>query len=213
MQVRILFAQIDFKQMYLDQLNRHQKEKEQQRAQDKALIDSGVVSALDLEAPTKAVEEFNRATSLMKEQHSKEAIKHLQRAIVLYPKFVSAHNGLGLAYLDQEDMHHARSEFEAAVGLDPNFPGSFLNLGLVAFVHERFCNCRTATGESCFPVPQRCQDPLQSGTLKTEPMNTSMRWKRRSEFMRSTIKGWPMCTTSPRLPPCPSRILKPWSAS
>ncbi len=132
------FAQIDFAQMYLDQVNRHAKESEHQKAQDKELIDSGVVSALDLEAPNKAVEQFNQATSLMKAQHSKEAIKHLQRAIDVYPKFVSAHIGLGLAYLDQEDTPHARSEFETAAKLDTKFPGSFLNLGLVALSANDF---------------------------------------------------------------------------
>jgi VWFA-related protein len=124
--------------MYLDQVNRHAKESEHQKAQDKELIDSGVVSALDLEAPNKAVEQFNQATSLMKAQHSKEAIKHLQRAIDVYPKFVSAHIGLGLAYLDQEDTPHARSEFETAAKLDTKFPGSFLNLGLVALSANDF---------------------------------------------------------------------------
>lgn len=48
------FAQIDFAQMYLDQMNRHANESAQQRKQDKELIDSGVVSALDLQAPNKA---------------------------------------------------------------------------------------------------------------------------------------------------------------
>lgn len=123
---------MDFNQMYLDQVNRHAKESEQRRKQDKDLIATGVVSALDLEAPNKAVEEFNRATSLMKAQHSKEAITHLQKAIKVYPKFVSAHIGLGLAYVDQEDIGNAKSEFEAAANLDQKFPGSFLNLGLVA---------------------------------------------------------------------------------
>ena len=46
----------------------------------------------------------------------------MQRAIVDYPKFVSAHVGLGLAYVDQEDTGHARSEFEAAAKLDDKFP-------------------------------------------------------------------------------------------
>jgi Ca-activated chloride channel family protein len=132
------FAQIDFAQMYLDQINRDARKSAQQRNQDKELIDSGVVSALDLEAPNKAVEEFNRATSLMKAQHSKEAIKHLQRAVHTYPKFVSAHIALGLAYLDQEDTPHARSEFETATKLDAKFPGSFLNLGLVALSTNDF---------------------------------------------------------------------------
>jgi len=132
------FAQIDFAQMYLDQMNRRMNKSEQQRKQDKELIDSGVVSALDLEAPNKAVVEFNNATSLMKAQHSKEAIKHLQRAIDAYPKFVSAHVALGLAYLDQEDRAHSRSEFEVAAKLDTKFPGSFLNLGMVALASNDF---------------------------------------------------------------------------
>jgi Ca-activated chloride channel homolog len=123
------FAQIDFAQIYLDTQNRHAKEIERIRAQDKERVDSGVVSALDLDAPNKAVEQFNRASSLLKAQSSKEAIKYLQKAIQDYPKFVSAHVALGQAYLDQDDPARARSEFEAAAKLDGKFPGSFLNLG------------------------------------------------------------------------------------
>ena len=99
--------------------------------------------ALDLEAPNKAVRGVQPgATALMKAQHSKEAIKHLRRAIDAYPKFVSAHIGLGLAYLDQEDRPHATSEFEAAAKLDPKFPGSFLNLGMVALSMNDFETAR-----------------------------------------------------------------------
>src|ERR1700733_11574993 len=48
-----VFGQIDFTQMYLDQVNRHLRQTEKQKAQDKELVDSGVVSALDLDAPNK----------------------------------------------------------------------------------------------------------------------------------------------------------------
>lgn len=139
----ISFAQIDFAQLYLDGINRRARQSEHQKAQDKELVDSGLVSALDLEAPNSAVEEFNRANSLMKAQHSKDAIKHLQKAINIYPKFVSAHIGLGLAYLDQEDTPHARSEFEAASKVDAKFPGSFLNLGLMALSVNDFATAQS----------------------------------------------------------------------
>ncbi len=132
------FAQIEFAQMYLDQMGRDMKEREQQRKQNKTLVDSAVVSVLDLEAPNKAVDQFNHANSLMKAQHSKEAIKYLRKAIDIYPKFVSAHISLGLAYLDQEDAPQAKSEFEVAANLDPKFPRSFLNLGLVALAMNDF---------------------------------------------------------------------------
>jgi len=133
---------MDFAQMYLDQINRRTDKSEHQRKQDKELIDSGVLSALDLEAPNKAVEEYNQGISLMKAQHSKEAIKHLQRAIDAYPKFVSAHISLGLAYVDQEDTPHARGEFETAAKLDAKFPGSFVNLGMVALSMNDFATAQ-----------------------------------------------------------------------
>ncbi len=136
------FAQMDFAQMYLDQINRRANKTEQQRKQDKELIDSGAVSALDLEAPNKAVVEFNSATALMKAQHSKEAIKHLQRAIDAYPKFVAAHVALGLAYLDQEDRPRATGEFETAAKLDAKFPGAYLNLGMIALSMNDFETAR-----------------------------------------------------------------------
>jgi VWFA-related protein len=128
--------------MYLDQISRHARESEQQKAQDKVLIDSGTVSALDLEAPNKAVAEYNRGTSLLRQQNSKEAIKHLQRAIDVYPRFVSAHIALGLAYVDQEEPVPATKEFEAASALDQKFPGSFLNLGMVALSRNEFATAQ-----------------------------------------------------------------------
>ncbi len=137
------FAQIDFAQIYLDTQNRHAKEIERIRAQDKERVDSGVVSALDLDAPNKAVEQFNRASSLLKAQSSKEAIKYLQKAIQDYPKFVSAHVALGQAYLDQDDPARARSEFEAAAKLDGKFPGSFLNLGRLDLSLNDFATAQT----------------------------------------------------------------------
>lgn len=132
------FEQIDFAQMSFDKSNQNAKDREQQRKQNKEMIDSGALSALDLEAPDSAINEFNRAKSLLKAQNSKEAIKHLQKALANYSKFVSAHIGLGLAYVDQEDTVHAKSEFEAAAMLDAKFPGSYLHLGQLALSQKDF---------------------------------------------------------------------------
>jgi Ca-activated chloride channel family protein len=89
------------------------------------------------------VEQFNRANSLLKAQKSKEAIKYLQKAIVDYPKFVSAHIGLGLAYVDQDDIGRAMTEFETAAKLDDKFPRSFLNLGLLALQRQDFATAQS----------------------------------------------------------------------
>lgn len=131
------FAQIDFAQAYLDTSNREQSKNNEQRAARQHLVEIGAVSALDLDAPGKALDEYNRAATFMKEQNSKAAITHLQKALAAYPKFVTAHNTLGLAYLDQKDGR-AKDEFEAAAKLDAKFPGSFLNLGMLALSANDF---------------------------------------------------------------------------
>lgn len=147
-------AQVDFAQIYLETENRRLKNIEEQKAQDRKLVESGAVSALDLDAPNGAIEEFNRARTLLKAQNSKEAIKHLQKAIAGYPKFVSAHVGLGLAYVDQEDPGRARSEFEAAAKLDDKFPGSFLHLGRLALSQNDFPAAESALEKAATLQPK-----------------------------------------------------------
>ena len=75
------FSQLDFAEMYLDQQNKHAKLLEEERRKNSILVETGVVSALDLLAPNNAVQEFNRATTLLKAQDSKQASRYLQKAI------------------------------------------------------------------------------------------------------------------------------------
>lgn len=100
-------------------------------------VDSDSVSMLDMLAPDKAVEQFKHAISLLKQHRSKDAMALLQKSIATYPKFVSAHNALGLVYLDQRDPR-AKTEFETAGQLDNQFAPSFVNLGLAALVFNDF---------------------------------------------------------------------------
>jgi Ca-activated chloride channel family protein len=156
------FAQIDFAQIYLDQINRAANKSAQQIAQDKERIDSGVVSALDLEAPNNAVEQYNRASTLLRAQNSKEAIKCLQKAIHDYPKFVAAYMALGRAYVDQEDPGRAKDEFEIAAKLDAKFPGSFLNLGRLALSLNDFPTAQSELEKAASILPK---DPKILSTL------------------------------------------------
>src|ERR1700746_2663322 len=82
------FQNLDLVQIYVNAEGQHAKDAERERiASNKGLVDSGAASILDLSASQGAVEEFDRALALMKAQSSKEAIKHLQKAIKVYPKF------------------------------------------------------------------------------------------------------------------------------
>jgi Ca-activated chloride channel homolog len=146
------FAQIDFAQMYLDKTNKEQFKNQELAQQRKHMVETGEISALDLDAPGKALDQYNRAVTLMKEQNAKEAIVHLQKAIAAYPKFVMAYNTLGLAYLELGDSH-AKEEFEEASKLDPKFPGSFLHLGMLALSANDFATADSNLEKAAALIP------------------------------------------------------------
>jgi len=72
------FARLEFAQKVLEEQNR---KSEEQRKQRQKLLDTGTVSALDLQAPGKAVSEFNKGAELLQHQKSREAIAHLERGL------------------------------------------------------------------------------------------------------------------------------------
>ena len=152
----------DYAQMTLDQQNRDMKKNEQEQEKRKALVNSGLVSVLDLDAPNSSIAQYNKAIALMKEQKSKEATQYLQKAIAHYPKFVAAHISLGLAYLDQDDTQRARTEFETAAQLDDKSSGSFLNLGRLSFAEKDFSSAQRYLEKAASLRPQ---DPAILSTL------------------------------------------------
>lgn len=133
-----IMALADYAQMYLDQQVRDAKNAEKEQEKRKALVDSGLVSAFDLDAPNSSVQQYNRAVTLLKAQKSRDASEYLQKAIAHYPKFVAAHICLGLAYLDQDRTDLAKTEFETAAHLDAKSSGSFLNLGRLSLSENDF---------------------------------------------------------------------------
>lgn len=126
-------AALDFAELRMR--NQEKAKKDLEDAQRKAqaeLLESGTVSVLDLSAPPKAAKEYNDGVTLLRNQHSPEAIPHLQKSLELYPKFVSALNALGMAYSDTDDSANAKVQWEKAVALDDKFARPIMNLGRLA---------------------------------------------------------------------------------
>ena len=132
-------AALDFAELRMHNQDKAKKELEEAENKAKAaLVESGTVSALDLGAPPKAVKEYNEGVTLLRSQHSPEAIPHLQKSLELYPKFVSALNALGMAYNDTDDNANARAQFEKAVGLDDKFARPIMNLGRLSIAQNDY---------------------------------------------------------------------------
>lgn len=68
------FNNVDLVQIYVDGQGHRNKDAERQRIDsNRALVDSGAASILDLTAPPDALGQFDRALALMKQQKSKES--------------------------------------------------------------------------------------------------------------------------------------------
>lgn len=129
-------GQVDFDEIYREQMLLDSMQKDRGSAQSQQ-FESGTVSALDMVAPKKAVAKLREATSLLVAQKAKDAVSYLQKAIEIYPKFVSAHLELGLAYYDLKDKR-AKDEFETATMLDDQLPISHLYLGVLSLWSNDF---------------------------------------------------------------------------
>lgn len=131
------FAQMDFDEIYREEMMLDQMQRDRGAPSQPQQFESGTVSALDMAAPKKAVQKLREATALLAAQKAKDAVHFLQKAIEIYPKFVSAHLELGLAYFDLKDKR-AKDEFETATRLDDQLPISHLYLGVVSLWSNDF---------------------------------------------------------------------------
>jgi VWFA-related protein len=141
-------AGLDFAEIMLQKQAKSSEDAARRQRENQELVASGAISALDLAAPPRAIQEYNEAIGQMRSQHPAEAITHLQKAIALYPTFVSAYNSLGLAFSDTDNNARARSEFEAAIQLDGKFPGALLNLGRLAISQQDYATAEKSLGKA-----------------------------------------------------------------
>jgi len=101
-----------------------------------------VVSAgeLDPEIPSAAKKEFNRAAHDAAGGKTDDAIAHLRRAIEIYPKYLLAHNDLGVQLLGQTKLDDAAVEFRRAIEIDSKAFNPRLNLGIVLVQQAKYAD-------------------------------------------------------------------------
>jgi tetratricopeptide (TPR) repeat protein len=94
-----------------------------------ATTGSGVV---DPNTPASARKEFDQATVALatgKKEGLEEAVRHLEKAVSIYPNFVQASLMLGTAYMDLSQWDKAEQTLKRTVDLDPKAANALLALG------------------------------------------------------------------------------------
>lgn len=107
---------------------------------------AATVSAVRLQhnPPGKARKEFAQAAKASRKEDRAAAIEHLKKAIELDPKYMEAHYNLGVQYLNTRRFELARSEFQAAVTLDPGAPSPWVNLSSTLLLMGRSADAEVA---------------------------------------------------------------------
>jgi tetratricopeptide (TPR) repeat protein len=98
---------------------------------EKSSSDAAPPGVVDVRVPTAARREFEegRDALLADEGRADEGIKHLEKAISLYPKYLEAHILLGGAYIDTHQLNKAESTLRRALEIDSKSAQAHFLLG------------------------------------------------------------------------------------
>jgi len=98
----------------------------------------GVVPVSQLHIPGKALKEYERSQKAFHSGDITSSATHLQKALEIYPQFVSAHNALGLRYVQFHEYDKALAEHQSAVAISPNDGEAHTNLSLDLLLLNRY---------------------------------------------------------------------------
>lgn len=113
------------------------KRKSEAAARDRKSLTVSITE-IEQNVPSKARNEFDRATKATKDGKRADAIVHLRKAIEIYPDFLMARNDLGAALLEAGDLDQAQQEFRRAIAFDAKAFNPTVNLGIVLVKKHQF---------------------------------------------------------------------------
>jgi Flp pilus assembly protein TadD len=91
----------------------------------------------DAAIPDKAWNEYVKGQQALAEHKDVEGgVRHLRKAISLYPAFSEAYAMIGVAYIAQNDVKEARAALERSIALNPKLAPPYITLGML-LNHEK----------------------------------------------------------------------------
>jgi tetratricopeptide (TPR) repeat protein len=91
-------------------------------------VEGLVYSIVSLRAPAEARKSFSKGLKDLEKQKWKNARKHFEKAVTVFPQYAEAWFGLGRVHEGEEDLGKAREAFERASAEDPRFVAPLIAL-------------------------------------------------------------------------------------
>lgn len=96
------------------------------------MMDAPLVSTAQLQIPSNARKEYQRACVALKDKKGKDAEKHLRNAVQDYPKYSAGWVTLGQLLVSQRKDQEGRSACSKGATADPNYVAAYLCLADIA---------------------------------------------------------------------------------
>jgi Tfp pilus assembly protein PilF len=96
---------------------------------------------LDANVPVEAQKEFERGQAVLqsdRQDRLEQSIRHLERAVTIYPKFLEAQLKLGTVYMDLNQWEKAEQTLLRALEIKPGVPNALFALGELNLQQRRY---------------------------------------------------------------------------
>ena len=111
------------------------------------------IEQLAHQVPTSAAREYRASTKALENGRIDESIAHCRRALEADPDNASAHNDLGVLYLNDGQTEKARTEFERAEVLQPRVAMAHINESFALLALHRPGDAESAARKALEIVP------------------------------------------------------------
>ena len=93
---------------------------------------------IDASVPPEARKEFEQAEAALTGNKMDEEVRHLEKAVSIYPKFLEAYLRLGAAYMDLQQWDKAEQALKKTIEIDPKAANGYFALGEVYRRQKKF---------------------------------------------------------------------------
>ncbi|MDX6710467.1 MAG: hypothetical protein QOH96_1483 [Blastocatellia bacterium] len=111
---------------------------------------AGSGGLLNARVPAEAQKEYERASEALPNANPAriaKAIRHLEKAVTLYPNFLEAQMKLGTAYMDTKQWDKAEKALRRTLEIDPKTPNAYFALGEVYASEEKYSDAESILRE------------------------------------------------------------------
>lgn len=100
----------------------------------------GVINADLAKVPKPALDMYNKAIDLAKNDDRRGAILQLQRALAEYPEFMLAYNEMGVQYMRLNDLEKSDDAFQKALKIEAKAFMPLMNRGILLVMLKRYAD-------------------------------------------------------------------------